>query len=272
MKTIQEKSARFVDLHKGPECFFIPNPFDTGSALILERMGFHAVASTSAGFAFTHGLPDMRVTREMKMAHLREMCAAVSIPVNADLENGYGDLPEDAAETIRQAAKAGAVGGSIEDSTGKGGDQPIYDIGHARDRIVAAVEAARSAGFKFMLTARAENFLWGRKDLADTIKRLQAYQDAGADVLFAPGVSTLEDIRAVTSSVDLPVNVIGAGLPFTREQLQEAGVRRISVGGALARAAYGALEAAAQEMLEKGTHGYTKGLPSTKHFNELFTR
>lgn len=271
MKTPAEKSARFVELHKGPDCFFIPNPFDTGSAIILEKMGFQALASTSAGFAFTHGLPDMKVTREMKMVHLREMCAAVSVPVNADLENGYGDLPEEAAETIRQAAKAGASGGSIEDSTGRPED-PIYEVAYARDRIVAAVEAARSAPHKFMLTARCENFLWGRRDIADTIKRIQAYQDAGADVLFVPGLQSLEDIRAVTSSVDRPVNIIGAGLPFTKTQLQEAGVRRVSVGGALARAAYGAVERAAKEMLESGTHAYTKDIPSTKHFNEMFAR
>ena len=268
MATQQEKSDRFVALHARAQAFVIPNPFDTGSARILEHLGFEALASSSAGFAFTRGKPDMAVTREEKMLHLREMCAAVSLPVNADLQNGFGDRPEDAAETIRQAAQAGCAGGSIEDSTGNLTD-PIYDIGLARERIVAAVEAARSAGFKFMLTARAENHLWGRNDLPDTIRRLQAYQEAGADVLFAPGLKTLEDIQTVVRAIDRPLNVIGAGLPYTLAQLQQAGVKRVSVGGGLARAAYGAVEAAGKEMLE-GSFGYAGGIPSTKHFNDLF--
>ena len=271
MASQQHKSDRFVALHAQPKAFIIPNPFDTGSARILEHLGFEALASSSAGFAFTRGKPDMGVTREEKMLHLREMCAAVSLPVSADLQNGFGHRPEDAAETIRQAAQAGCVGGSIEDSSGSP-DDPIYDIGLARERIAAAVEAAKSVGFKFMLTARAENHLWGRGDLADTIRRLQAFQEAGADVLFAPGLKTLEDIQAVVRSVDRPVNVIGAGLPYTLAQLQDAGVRRISVGGALARVAYGALERAAREMLEGGSFGYAGGLPSTRHFNDLFAR
>jgi 2-methylisocitrate lyase-like PEP mutase family enzyme len=188
--------------------------------------------------------------------------------VSADLENGFGDSPQDAAETIRLAAQAGVVGGSIEDARG-GRDNPVYDIGLARERVQAAAEAARSLGFKFTLTARAENYLYGRDDLADTIRRLQAFQEAGADVLFAPGLRTLEDIRAVVSAVDRPVNVIGAGLPFTLAQLQEAGVRRVSVGGALARVAYAALMQAGREMLD-GSFGYARGLASTQSFNELF--
>ena len=269
MKTQHEKAARFAELHAGPKCFLIPNPWDAGSARVLEAIGFEALASSSAGFAFTRAKPDMGVTREEKMEHLRQMCAAVSIPVSADLQNGFGHRPEDAAETIRQTALAGAVGGSIEDSTGNV-DDPIYDIGLARERVQAAVEAAKSAGFKFQLVARAENFLWGRRDLADTIKRLQAYQEAGADVLFAPGLQTLEDIQAVTRSVDRPVNIIGAGLPFTLAQLQEAGVRRVSVGGGLSRLALGAIEKAGKEMLDEGSFGWAKGIPSTKHFNDLF--
>jgi 2-methylisocitrate lyase-like PEP mutase family enzyme len=269
MKTQQDKADRFVQLHAQPQCFFIPNPWDVGSARVLEHLGFQALATTSAGFAFSHGKPDMGVTRDEKMQHLRELCAAVSLPVNADLENGFGTRPEDAAQTIRLAAQAGVVGGSIEDASIHA-DEMVYDIGLARERIQAAAEAAKSVGFKFMLTARAENYLYGRKDLADTIRRLQAYQEAGADVLFAPGLPTLEDIRAVVSAVDLPVNVMAAGLPLTHAQLQEAGVRRISTGGALARAAYGALEAAGKEMLEQGSLGFAKGIPSTKHFNDLF--
>lgn len=264
-----EKAQRFVALHAQPRCFVIPNPWDTGSARLLEHLGFEALATTSAGFAFSRGKPDMGVTREEKMLHLRELCAATSLPVSADLQNGFGDSPREAAETIRLAAQAGAVGGSIEDASGQGA-HPVYDIGLARERVQAAVEAARRVGFPFVLTARAENYLYGRADLADTIRRLQAYQEAGADVLFAPGLRTLEDIRAVTGAVDRPVNVIGAGLPFTVAQLQEAGVRRISVGGGLARAAYGAMLHAGQEMLEQGGFGWAAQLQSTGHFNKLF--
>jgi 2-methylisocitrate lyase-like PEP mutase family enzyme len=271
MTTQQEKGERFARLHAGPKCFIIPNPWDTGSSRILELMGFEALATTSAGFAFSRGKPDMGVTREEKMLHLRELCAAVQVPVSADLQNGFGDRPEDAAETIRLAAQAGAVGGSIEDASGAGA-QPVYDLGLARERVQAAVEAARAVGFKFTLTARAENHLYGRNDLADTIRRLQAFQEAGADVLFAPGLRTLEDIQAVVRAIDRPLNVIGAGLPYTREQLEQAGVRRISVGGALARAAYGAFEAAGKEMLERGSFGYASGIPSTQHFNDLLRR
>jgi 2-methylisocitrate lyase-like PEP mutase family enzyme len=269
MSAQRERAVRFAGLHARPGCFVIPNAFDTGSARLLAHLGAQAIASSSAGFAFTRGRPDMGVTREEKMVHLREMCAAVSVPVSADLQNGFGDSPRDAAETIRLAAEAGAVGGSIEDASGDEAN-PVYDIGLARERLVAAVEAARATGFPFMLAARAENYLYGRPDLADTIRRLQAFQEAGADVLFAPGLKTLEDIRAVCSSVDRPVNVIGAGLPFTLQQLEEAGVRRVSVGGALARAAYGAVEQAVQEMLDGGTFGWARGIPSTGHFNALF--
>jgi len=271
MTTQKEKSQRFVQLHVGPRCFLIPNPWDAGSARLLEHQGFEALATTSAGFAFSRGKPDMGVTREEKMLHLEELCAATSLPVSADLQNGFGDAPKEAALTIELAARAGAVGGSIEDSTGRMEDA-IYDIGLARERVQAAVEAAKGVGFKFMLTARAENFLWGRADLADTIQRLQAYQEAGADVLFAPGLKTLDDIRTVIRSVDRPVNVImGApGQGITLAQLQEIGARRISVGGSLARVAYGAMMSAGKEMLEHGTFGFTAGVPSTKHFNDIF--
>jgi 2-methylisocitrate lyase-like PEP mutase family enzyme len=265
------KSERFVQLHAGTRCFPIPNPWDTGSARLLEWLGFEALATTSAGFAFSRGRPDMGVTREQKMAHLRELCAATSLPVSADLENGFGDRPEDAAETIRLAAQAGAVGGSIEDARG-GRDNPVDDIGLACDRVRAAAEAAASVGFKFMLTARAENHLYGRDDLKDTIRRLQAYQEAGADVLFAPGLRTAEDIRTVVQAVDRPVNVImGApGVGLDMAQLQALGVRRVSVGGALARAAYGALIGSARELKEKGTFGFAQDIPSTAHFNQIF--
>jgi 2-methylisocitrate lyase-like PEP mutase family enzyme len=269
MTTQQDKARRFSELHAGGNCFLIPNAWDTGSARLLEHMGFQALASTSAGFAFSRGKPDMGVTREEKMLHLRELCAATAVPVSADLENGYGHRPEEAAETIRQAALVGVVGGSIEDATGDAAN-PIYDIGLAAERVRAAAEAARSTGFAFMLTARAENHLWGRGDLADTIRRLQAYQEAGADVLFAPGLKTLEDIRSVLAAIDRPLNVIMGGAPLTVAQLREAGVRRISVGGSLARAAYGALMRAGQEMLEQGTFGFAAGAPPHKFFNDIF--
>ena len=269
--TQQQKSDRFVQLHAGPGCFLIPNPWDTGSARVLETMGFQALATTSAGFAFSRGQPDMGITREEKMLHLRELCAATSLPVSADLQNGFGDRPDDAAETIRLAAQAGAVGGSIEDASSDGGE-PIYDIGRAREKVQAAAEAAKSVGFKFLLTARAENHLYGRGDLADTIRRLQAYQEAGADVLFAPGLRTADEIRSVLAAIDRPLNVIMsmAGVTLTHRQLEALGVRRISVGGSLARAAYGALERAGREMLEQGSFGYAAEAPSTKHYNELF--
>jgi 2-methylisocitrate lyase-like PEP mutase family enzyme len=271
MRTIAEKSARFVELHAGKRCFLIPNPFDTGSARLLESLGFEALATTSAGFAFTRGKPDMGITREEKMLHLRELCAATSLPVNADLQDGFGARPEDAAETIRLAAQAGAVGGSIEDASGAEGN-PTFDIGLATERVRAAAEAARSVGFKFMLTARAENLLYGRGDLAETIRRLQAFQEAGADVLYAPGLRTLEDIRTVVRSVDRPVNVLMSmpKVDITVAQLQELGVRRVSVGGSLARAAYGALLRAGEEMLRDGSFGYAAQAPSTRHFNDIF--
>ncbi|MBI5274894.1 MAG: isocitrate lyase/phosphoenolpyruvate mutase family protein [Burkholderiales bacterium] len=270
MKTQHEKAERLAELHARPRCFLIPNPWDAGSARVLEALGFEAIATSSAGFAFTHALPDMGVTREQKMEHLREVCAAVDIPVSADLQNGFGHTPEDAAITIREAARAGAVGGSIEDSRGTIEDA-IYDIALATERMQAAAEAARAAGFKFTLVGRAENYLWGRKDLADTIRRLQAYQEAGADVLFAPGVQSLDDIATIVKSVDRPVNVIGTGLNCTLADLEAIGVRRISVGGSLARVALGALEKAGREMLEQGSFTFVQGMPSTKHFNDLFS-
>jgi 2-methylisocitrate lyase-like PEP mutase family enzyme len=273
MTTQHDKAQRMVRLHQGPGCFLIPNFWDVGSARLLESQGFQALASSSAGFAFAIGKPDMGVTREEKMQHLREVCAATSLPVSADLQNGFGDRPEDAAQTIRLAAEAGVVGGSIEDCRGPG-DDPIYDLGLARERVQAAVEAARSVGFPFTLTARAENHLWGRNDLDDTIRRLVAYEEAGADVLFAPGLKTAEDIRAVLAAVKKPLNVIAGftGMPLDLPQLQALGVRRVSVGGSLARAAYGALLEAGREMRERGTFQYAAGAPSTKWFNDTFGR
>lgn len=268
----QDKAQRMAQLHAQPGCFVIPNFWDVGSARLLESLGFEALASSSAGFAFSRGLPDMGVTREAKLQHLREVCAATSLPVSADLQNGFGHRPEEAAETIRLAAQAGVVGGSIEDCRGLVEGDPIYGLSQARERVQAAVEAARALSFPFTLTARAENHLWGRDDLDDTIRRLVAYEEAGADVLFAPGLKTAEQIRAVLAAVKKPVNVImGApGNPLDLAQLQAMGVRRISVGGSLARTAYAALLSAGREMREQGTFGYARDTPPTSWFNDAF--
>jgi 2-methylisocitrate lyase-like PEP mutase family enzyme len=270
MTTQLDKARRFADLHR-EGCFVIPNPWDAGSARLLETLGFQALASTSAGFAFSLAKPDMAVTREEKLEHLRTMCAAVSLPVSTDLQNGFGDRPEDAAETITLAAQAGVVGGSIEDATGRP-DDPIYDFGLALERVRAAVEAARKLDFPFTLTARAENLLWGRPDLADTIRRLQAFQEAGADVLYAPGLRSIEDIRTVVQSLDRPLNVLAGtpGMQLTFAQLRDAGVRRISVGGAVARAAYSAVMTAGREMLEQGTFGFAQAGTPNRVFNDIF--
>ncbi|MEM5385727.1 isocitrate lyase/phosphoenolpyruvate mutase family protein [Paraburkholderia phymatum] len=271
MTSQAEKARAFRALHEASDPFVIPNPWDIGSARLLEALGFKALATTSAGYAFSRGVPDNAVGREQMIRHLADLAPQTNLPVSADLENGYGDTPEDAAETIRQAAAAGVVGGSIEDATGRAGD-PIYAHDVAVERVRAAVEAARSLSFPFTLTARAENYLVGRADLADTIRRLQAFQEAGADVLYAPGLKTREDIAAVVSSVDRPVNVLMgmAGMPFTVEELAQMGVKRISVGGALARAALGAMLRAAKEMLERGTFTYTSEAATMKEITDLF--
>ena len=202
-----EKGAAFQALHARAGCFVIPNPWDVGTARLLAGLGFEALATTSAGCAFALGRPDGAVTRDEALANARAIVEACDLPVSADLEGGYGDAPEEAAETIRMAAGTGLVGGSIEDATGRG-DHPIYDFDLAVERVRAAVEAARGLPFPFTLTARAENFLCGRPDLADTIRRLQAFQDAGADVLYAPGLRSREDIASVVRALDRPVNVV----------------------------------------------------------------
>ena len=257
MTSQTDKAETFRALHSDG-CFLIPNPWDVGSARILQGLGFKALATTSAGFANAQGVNDYNVTRDMVLTHARALCSATTIPVSADLENGFGDSPEHCAETIRLAADAGLVGGSIEDFAGQ--DRGQYDVNQARQRISAAAEAARSLPFPFMLTARAENFFTGTPDLADTIARLQAYQEAGADVLFAPGLRTLDDIRSVLASIDLPLNVLigPKSGPVPVVELAALGVRRISLGSALANAANGALIRAAQELLQTGTFGFTK--------------
>ncbi len=253
-RTPAEKGAAFRALHQREGAFIIPNPYDAGTARLLEHLGFEALATTSAGFAATLGQLDNTVGRERAIAHSRVVAAATDLPVNGDLENGFGDAPEAAAETIRQGAMAGLAGGSIEDSTGRK-DAPVYELAHAVERVRAAAEVARSLPHPFVLTARAENLIVGRPDLADTIRRLQAYQEAGADVLYAPGLAKSEDIATVVRAVDRPINVLAVmpGMTQTFDELQALGVKRISVGSALSSAALGGFMRAARELREQGT-------------------
>jgi 2-methylisocitrate lyase-like PEP mutase family enzyme len=254
-----DKATRFRALHARPGAFVIPNPWDAGSARILASLGFEALATTSAGFAFSIGRKDQAaaVSRDEILVNAKDIVDATDLPVSADLEAGFGRTTRDVAETIRGAAAAGLVGGSIEDAT-YDPRNPIYEIPEAVERVAAAVEAARALPFPFTFTARAENFLFGLRDLDDTIRRLQAFEKAGADVLYAPGLNDLEAIRTVCKSVSKPVNVVMGlrGRSFSVAELASAGVRRISVGSALGRAAYGALIRAAREMKDKGTFGF----------------
>jgi 2-methylisocitrate lyase-like PEP mutase family enzyme len=271
MKTQAEKAAAFQALHSRPNAFIIPNPWDIGTARLLEHFGFEALATTSAGYAFSVGKADNTADRFSVMQHVATLATASDLPVSADLGNGFGDDPRMAAEAIQLAAQAGAVGGSIEDATGRA-DHPIYEQARAVERINAAVEAARSLPFPFTLTARAENYLYGRPDLKDTITRLQLYQSAGADVLYAPGLVTRDDIAAVVSSVDRPVNVLAAipGGTLTLQELSSLGVRRVSVGSALSRLAMIVVLRAAQEMREHGTFTFAENVPTFREINKLF--
>lgn len=271
MPTQAEKGARFRDLHEGADAFLIPNPYDVGTARLLEGLGFDALATTSAGLAYTLGRRDYQVGRDATIAHARELVEATGLPVSADLENGFGDAPEAAAETIRLAAAAGLVGGSIEDASGRAED-PIYELELAAERVRAAAEAARSRPFPFLLTGRADNRLHGRHDLADTIARLQAYQEAGADVLYAPGLASADEVRTVVGSVDRPVNVLMGlqGVRLSLAELTELGVRRVSVGSALSRAALGAFLEAAREMRERGTFEFADRAVPYPEISALF--
>jgi 2-methylisocitrate lyase-like PEP mutase family enzyme len=264
MPTLKEKAEYFLGLHQQPGAFIIPNPWDIGTSRILAKAGFKALATTSAGFAFSIGQRDGTVSRERMLAHISEIAEATELPVSADLGNGFGDSPESVSETIRLAGSSGIVGGSIEDSTGATAS-PIYEKQLAVERIRAAAECARRLPYRFTLTARCENYLHGRKDLSDTIDRLQRYQEAGADVLFAPGLTSENDIAAVIKSVGRPINVL-IGFPeeqLSADRLSQIGVKRISVGSALSRAALGAFVNAVQEMSTLGTFTFARSaLPS----------
>jgi 2-methylisocitrate lyase-like PEP mutase family enzyme len=250
-----DRAERFLELHRGERPLLLPNPWDAGSAKLLASLGFEALATTSSGAAAALGRLDGALTREEAIASTAAIVEATDLPVSADLENGFADNAAGVAETIRIALEVGLAGASIEDYSGRA-EEPFYGIGRAAERVAAAAEAAHSGPVRLVLTARAENHLRGVDDLGDTIARLQAYQEAGADVLYAPGLTRLEDIRELVSSVDLPVNVLAfPGVPAVPE-LADAGVSRISVGGAFAFAALGATVEAARELMERGTYGY----------------
>jgi 2-methylisocitrate lyase-like PEP mutase family enzyme len=266
-----EKARTFRTLHERGGAFIIPNPWDVGTARLLAHLGFEALATTSMGYAFSLGRLDNSLNREETLTNASAIASATLLPVSADLENGFGDAPEVVAETISLAAQAGVVGGSIEDATGRA-EQPIYEIEEAIDRVRAAVAAARYLSFPFTLTARAENYLHGRPDLKDTIKRLQAYQEAGADVLYAPGLATKEDIAAVVSSVDRPVNALMGlqGVRLSLDELSAIGVKRVSVGSTLCRTALAAFLSAAKEMREHGTFTFAAEAASPKEISAIF--
>lgn len=272
MSTEVEKGQAFRALHQRRRAFIIPNPWDAGTARLLAGLGFEALATTSAGYAFSVGRRDNTVSRDEMLQHVAVIASATDLPVSADLENGYGDDPDTVATAIANAASRGVVGGSIEDLSGRA-DGAIYELGLAADRIRAAADAARALPFPFTLTARAENYLAGRPDLGDTIKRLQAYQEAGADVLYAPGLTNADDIATVVKSVDRPVNAVMGlqGVQLSLAALSALGVARISVGSALSRAALGAFLRAAREMKEQGTFTFADEAVAYSEINELFS-
>lgn len=268
--TQNEKAERFQALHQGPEVLLIPNPWDGGSARMLAGLGYHALATSSAACAMTLGRRDGQISRDQALAHCRSIVQATNLPVAADLENGFASAPAEVAETIRLAAEAGLVGGSIEDSTGDK-TKPQFDLSLATERIAAAVAAARALPFPFTLTARAENFFRGNPDLDDTIKRLVAYEAAGADVLFAPALPDLAAVREVCSAVRKPVNfMVGIkGKSFTVAELAAAGVKRISFAGSLYRAAMTGLLNAAREIKAAGSFNYLDTTVTTAELNEF---
>ncbi len=262
MTTQLDKARQFQALHERAGAFVIPNPWDAGSARLLAGLGFEALATTSSGFANAHGRVDGEMTLEEKIAHCRILCSATALPVSADLENCFADDPQTAAKTIARVAQTGVVGGSIEDYTGDA-SKPIYDFTLAVERVQAAAETAKSLDFPFTLTARAENLLRGWKDLDETIRRLQAFEAAGADVLYAPALKSLDEVRAVTGALSKPVNVLAPMLrTFSVPELADAGAKRISIGGALSRALNATLLRAAKEMRDEGTFGWCEDLAS----------
>lgn len=268
---VNTSAQAFKDLHDRPGIFVLPNPWDRGSARMLEALGFKALATTSAGFDFADGRKEGTASLDDVLAHCRLIVQATGLPVNADTESCYAETPEGVAENIRKIADTGVAGCSIED-VDVYGDAPIYDMATAVERVVAAAEAARGLGRPFTLTARAENYLHGRPDLDDTIRRLQAYQEAGADVLYAPGPKTRDEIGSLVAAVDRPVNVI-AGLPgmdLTVSDMANLGVKRISIGSNLFRTAFGAALRGAREIMEQGTFGYAGEAATFKEISALF--
>lgn len=273
MRTQAERARAFRALHERSGIFIMPNPWDAGTAKLFASLGFEALATTSLGFANSLGRVDgtLALSREELIANCREIASATDLPVNADLENGYADDPDEAATILRLAADAGVVGGSIEDSTGNPA-KPIYDFDLAVARVAAAARVAHSLPFPFTLTARAENYLHGRPDLDDTIHRLQAFEAAGADVLYAPGLRDLETIRRVVAAVHKPVNVVmsAADPEITAQQLADIGVKRISVGGALSRLAFAAVRDAAVVMRDAGTFRWVRDTFPGKDLKAIF--
>ncbi|WP_164658981.1 oxaloacetate decarboxylase [Tropicibacter sp. Alg240-R139] len=268
----QQKFQTFRTLHDGPGAFVVANAWDGGTSRLLTAIGFPALATTSAGYAFSRGRVDgvCGLSRAEVLDNAREIVEATDLPVTADLEDGFGSSPEACAETIRQSAKIGLVGGSIEDATGDA-NAPIFEFEQAVDRVRAAAEASK--GLPFLLTARAENHLWDRTDLDDTVRRLQAFAQAGADVLYAPGLSDLDAIRTVCNEVDRPVNVVMGLRPptFTIQELAAVGVRRVSVGGSFARAALGAINRAGREVIENGTFSYADSALPGREIAEMMS-
>lgn len=269
---MSERSDRVTTFHRLHErgCFVMPNPWDIGSARVLEQLGFQALATTSAGFAWSRGHADNRVTVEMVVSHLRAMSAAVDVPVNADFEGGFATAPDGVAAHVSQAVTTGIAGLSIEDATGDS-SQPLYEFAHAVERIRAARHAIDASRTSVLLTARTEGFIAGRPDLAETIRRLTAFADAGADCLYAPGLRSMDDIKAVVAAVaPKPVNVLVGGDFTTVADLTAAGVRRISVGGALARTAWTGFLRAAREIAERGTFSSLSGATPGSEMNKFF--
>lgn len=271
--TLIERAQRFVELHVGPGTFAVPNPWDAGTARLFEQLGFEALATTGAGHAFAVGRADGHTDPHEMLERVETIAAATTLPVSADLEDGFGSSPEAVAATITAAAARGIVGGSIEDRHYRDGDVgTLFAIERAAERIRAAAEAARALPIPFTLTARCECFLVGRPDLGETVRRLQAYQEAGADVLYAPGLTTRDQICAVTSSVDRPVNVVMGLTPetFSLEELAAMGVRRVSLGSTLSRVALGAVIRAAEELRATGTFSFVEDAVPYARINSMF--